>query len=85
MLSGFRTLPLLCKATQRLPTDVVELVKQCLYLNLGKQSPPWLDALFLRQLQYFGIDSEVIFTVCAVRQVNLAHDWGVGKHVQYRQ
>ena len=76
MLSGFRTLPLLCKATQRLPTDVVELVKQCLYLNLGKHSPPWLDGLFLHQLQYFGIDSEVIFTVCAVRQVDVAHDWG---------
>ena len=76
MLSGFRTLPLLCKATQRLPTDVVELVKQCLYLNLGKRCPAWVDSLFLHQLQYFGIDSEVIFTVCAVRQVDLAHDWG---------
>ena len=76
MACGFRTLPTLCKATQRLPTDVVEMVKQFLYLNLGKHSPPWLDALFLRQLQHFGINSEVIFTVGAMRQVDVAHDWG---------
>ena len=76
MVCGFRTLPMLCKTTQRLPTDVVELVKDCLYLNLGKRSPPWLDSLFLRQLQHFGSDSEATLTVCAVRQVDVARAWG---------
>ena len=76
MACGFRTLPTLCKAAQRLPTDVVELIKQCLYLNLGKGSPPWLDSLFLHQLQHFGSDSEATLTVCAVRQVDVARAWG---------
>ena len=75
MLTGFRTLPLLCRTAHRLPTDVVEMVKNCLYLNLGERCPAWVDAMFLRQLQHFGMDSEVIFTVCAVRHTDLAHDW----------
>ena len=75
MLSGFRTLPLLCKTTQRLPIDVVQLVQKCLYLDLGKRCPAWVDILFRQQLQHFGMESEVIFTVCAVRHINRAHDW----------
>ena len=75
MLTGFRALPLLCKTTQMLPADVVQLVQECLRLHVGKRCPAWIDSLFVQQLQGFGMDSEVIFTVCAVRHINLAHDW----------
>ena len=73
MLTGFRTLPLLCKTTQMLPADVVQLVRECLRLHVGKRCPAWIDSLFVQQLQGFGMDSEVIFTVCAVRHINLAN------------
>ena len=72
MLTGFRTLPLLCKTTQMLPADVVQLVQECLRLHVGKRCPAWIDSLFVQQLRGFGMESEVIFTVCAVQHINLA-------------
>ena len=77
MLTGFRTLPLLCKTTQLLPADVVQLVRECLRLHVGKRCPARIDSLFVQQLQGLGPDSEVIFTVCSSLHLNLAscHNW----------
>ncbi len=74
MLTGFRTLPLLCKTAHQLPPDVAAMVKDCFVLKLGT-CPAWIDEEFLRHLQHFGTESEVIFTVCAVRNIIGAHDW----------
>ena len=65
MVTGFCTLPLLCKKTQTFPADVCKLVQECLRVHVGQRCPPWIDGLFVQQLQGLGPDSEVIFTMCS--------------------
>ena len=75
MVIGVRALSLLCRKTQTFPADIVQMVRECLRVHVGTRCPPWLDNLFVQHLQSFGMDSEVIFTICAVRHINCAHDW----------
>ena len=77
MVTGFRTLPLLCKKTHSFPADVCKLVQECLRVHVGQRCPPWVDGLFAQQLQGLGPDSEVIFTMCSSLRLNLAsrHNW----------
>ena len=63
MVTGAGTLPLLCKKTQALSADVCALVQQFLRVHVGQRCPPWMDGLFVQQLQGLEPDAEVVFTL----------------------
>ena len=77
MLTGSRTLPLLCRKTQTFPADIVQMVRECLRLHVGTRCPPWLDGLFVQHLQGLGPDSEVIFTLCSSMRLDFTsrYNW----------